>query len=407
MIEPKSFYKKLDNILNKISKEQAGINYLFTILSALEETFGEAIRIANGRIYEAQVEEYVLIYPENPGNGGYPEQIPTKSEAIVHVQDYGTYIYDSPFLSIDPAVSKGGEYAIPAAFIIESKEENWIFVYDLKSGWVREEVEFCFNSVRQALDYRFFSEGIIDDLKQAAIIQRSLLPEKLPQIPGFDIAFRSKAADLIVGDLYDFHVFDEESFGVCIGDACGHGLPAALLVRDVVTGLRMGLEKEMKLVHIIKKLNRVIHQSNYSTRYVSLFYCEIQNDGDIVYINAGHPSPLLVCGKQIKELPATGITIGFLPEIKLHQLFTRMEPDSLLVLYSDGVFERQNQRGESFGLDRLKDLVIEYQSKRAREIVDKIFETLYEFGDGNKWKDDTTVLIIKRVNDGNLKSTSS
>lgn len=88
-----------------------------------------------------------------------------------------------------------------------------------------------------------------------------------------------------MGYLYDFHVFDEESFRVCIGDACGHGLQAALLVRDVLTGLRMGLEKEMKLVHIIKKLNRVIHRSNYSTHYASLFYCEIQNDGDLVCVN--------------------------------------------------------------------------------------------------------------------------
>jgi serine phosphatase RsbU (regulator of sigma subunit) len=103
--------------------------------------------------------------------------------------------------------------------------------------------------------------------------------------------------------------------------------------------MRMGLEKEMKLVHIIKKLNRVVHRSNYSTRYASLFYCEIQNDGDLVFVNAGYPPPLLVHDKQIKELPATGITIGFLAEIKLHQMYTRMEPDDLLVLNSDGIIE--------------------------------------------------------------------
>jgi len=398
LIEPKSFYKKLDNLLDKISREKAGTNYLYTILLALEETFGESIRIANGRIYEAQVEEYVLIYPEMTDNGAYPEIIPAKSEAIVHVQDYGTYIYDNPILSIDPAVSKGWEYAIPAAFRIEAKEENWIFVYDLKSGWVREEVEFCFNSVRQALDHRLFSEGIKDDLKQAATIQHSLLPEKPPQIHGFDIAFRSRAADLIVGDLYDFHIFDEESFGVCIGDACGHGLPAALLVRDVVTGLRMGLEKEMKLVHIIKKLNRVVHRSNYSTRYASLFYCEIQNDGDLVYVNAGHPAPLLVHNNQIKELQATGITIGFLAEIKLHQMYTRMVPNDLLVLYSDGIVESQNQNGEIFGLDNLKKLAIEHRTNTSQQIVDEIFKSLYKFGDKNKWKDDSTVMVIKRIN---------
>lgn len=122
----------------------------------------------------------------------------------------------------------------------------------------------------------------------------------------------------------------------------------------------MGLEKEMKLVHIIKKLNRVIHRSNYSTHYASLFYCEIQNDGDLVCVNVWHPSSLLVRGKQIKELPAIGITVGFLSEIKLHQLYTCMEPNGLLVLYSDWVLERQNQKGETFGLDRLKDLAIEY-----------------------------------------------
>jgi sigma-B regulation protein RsbU (phosphoserine phosphatase) len=76
------------------------------------------------------------------------------------------------------------------------------------------------------------------------------------------------------------------------------------------------------------------------------------------------------------------------------------------VLYSDGVFERQNQKGETFGLDRLKDLAIEYQSKVAREIVDEIFETLYEFGEKNKWKDDTTMLVIKRGNEENLKGST-
>jgi hypothetical protein len=184
LIEPKSFYKKLDDILDKISREKAGTNYLYIILSALEKAFGEAIKIANGRIYEAQVEEYVLIYPEKADNAAYPELIPAKSEAIVPVQDYGTYIYDNPILGIDPSVGEGWECAIPAAFRIEGKEENWIFVYNLKSGWVREEVEFCFNSVRQAIDHRLFSEGNNDDLKQAAIIQHSLLPKSHPKSPG-------------------------------------------------------------------------------------------------------------------------------------------------------------------------------------------------------------------------------
>lgn len=406
MIQPKSFYKKLDSILDSIFRAKAGNTYLYTILSELELTFGDAIRIANGRIYESEAEAYVLIYPDPAEHVEYPERIPAGSEAIVHVQDYGTYIYDNPILSIDPTVSGGNEYAIPAAFMVEGKDMNWIFVYDLQSGWVREEVEFCFNSVRQALVHRLFFDGIKDDLKQAEVIQRSLLPEKPPRIAGFQIAFGYRAAELIVGDLYDFHVFDEESFGVCIGDACGHGLPAALLVRDVVTGLRMGLEKEMKLVHIIKKLNRVIHRSNYSTRFVSLCYCEIQTDGDLVYVNAGHSPPLLVSGAHCVELQATGMALGFVADLKLHQLYRRMDADGVLVLYSDGVVERQNQVGAAFGTDRLKDRVIALQARPAGEIVDELFAALHAFGDESKWKDDTTILVIKRSADGQVRRSA-
>jgi sigma-B regulation protein RsbU (phosphoserine phosphatase) len=399
LIDPKSFYAKLDNILNRIFKDAKGTDFLFTILSALESKFGEAIKIANGRIYEAQGENYVLIYPEGVKETNYPACIPVNSEAIIHVERYGTYIYNDPVLSIDPKVSQQSEYAIPAAFIIESKEENWIFVFDLRAGWVREEMEFCFNQVREALDNRLFSEGHKEDLKQAASIQNSLLPENPPQIPGYDIAFRSRAAEFIVGDFYDFHIFDDESFGVCIGDACGHGLPAALLVRDVVTGLRMGLEKEMKLVYSLKKLNRVIHRSNYSTRFVSLFYCEIQNGGDMVYVNAGHPPVLLFSGQETKQLEATGITLGFLPEIKIHQQYAQIKNDDALVLYSDGVTERQNRLGEDFGMERLKEVVNKNQHKTAAEIVDTLFDRITKFGENKNWQDDTTVLIIKRAQD--------
>ncbi len=396
MIEPKTFYKKLDNVLSKIFKARVSTRDLFTIVEELENTFADDIGIANGRIYESQNNRYLLIYPEKIEQIAYPETLSSASDAVTHVHRYGTYIYDDPGLSIDPDVGKGAEYAIPAAFIIESKDRRWIFVFDLKSGWIREEVEFCFNSVRVALNNHLYSESIKDDLKQAANIQHSLLPDQPPPTPGFEIAFRSRAAEFIVGDLYDFHSFDDESFGVCIGDACGHGFPAALLVRDVVTGLRMGLEKEMKIVYSVKKLNRVIHRSNYSTRFVTLFYGELQRDGDIAYINAAHPPPFLVSNGDVKELAATGIALGFMPEIKLHQSYARMNPGDILVLYSDGVIERQNTAGDFFGLERLQELVRQHRTRNTQEIVDLVFDTIYKFGDQTNWRDDTTVLVIKR-----------
>ena len=399
MIEPKTFYRKLDVLLRKIGKERSGKNFLFSIATELEETFGADLHISNGRIYQEDVEDFELIGP--PGKEELKqvaEKIPIDSDAVQRVLQFGSYIYDDPSLTIDSYVSRRGEYAIPVAFaVVRSPEERWLFVFELTGGWVREEIEFCMNAVRAALNYRLFSEAIKSDLQQAAHIQQSLLPARPPKMRGYDIAARSLPAELVGGDLYDFFYFDEEMFGISVGDASGHGLPAALLVRDVVTGLRMGMEKEMKMVQTLKKLNRVIHRSTYSTRFVSLFYGEIESNGNIIYANAGHPAPLLVHGSQLKELKANGIILGALPEISLSRAYAYFEPGGLLVMYSDGIFERRNGEDQAYGLARLKELVLRNQSKSAQEILDLIFRAVAEHGEGTSWEDDATVVVVKRV----------
>jgi sigma-B regulation protein RsbU (phosphoserine phosphatase) len=398
MIELRTFYKKLDAILNIIFQEISGADFLHSVLVELEKVFGEAIKIKNGRIYEQQDREYLLIYTCEDGSGKIivPETLPADTRAIRKVLRYGTYIFDDPEISLDPGANKKDQYSIPAAFTINRRDAKYIFVYDLQAGWNREEIEFCFNTVREALNNRLFADGYEYDLKQAANIQKSLLIDHLPEVAGFDLALKSEAAELVIGDLYDFYKHDNAFFGVCIGDACGHGLPAALLVRDVVTGLRMGLEKEMKLAHTVKKLNRVIHRSNYSTRYVSLFCCEIENDGNVLYINAGHPPALIIDNDRAHQLPATGITLGYLPEIDLHRGYARLNPGNLLVMYSDGITERMNQNGTEFGLEGLQGLIIKEQKRKSQELVDMVFDVLYTYGDHQPWQDDTTLIIIKR-----------
>src|SRR6185503_5413690 len=96
---------------------------------------------------------------------------------------------------------------------------------------------------------------------EAAEIQQSLLVEQAPDFAGYEIAFRSIPAEEVGGDFCDFNVLDNDILGLAIGDASGHGLPAALLVRDVVIGMRMGIERELKVAPVLTKLNRVIHRS--------------------------------------------------------------------------------------------------------------------------------------------------
>ncbi len=399
MTEPKVFYRKLDALLRKISKERTGKKFLFSILTELETLFSTDLRLANGKLYQENQDEFVLLSPPGqPRLKNAIARLPMASEAIQRVLQFGSYIFDDPALAVVFGIDGDGEYAIPAAFLVtKNQSERWLFLFDLHGGWMREEVEFCMNAVRAALNYRLFSDAVKSDMQQAAHIQQSLLPASAPAVRGFEMAARSQPAELVGGDLFDYILFDDEMFGVAVGDASGHGLPAALLVRDVVTGLRMGLEKHMKIVATLKKLNRVIHRSTYSSRFVSLFYAEIETNGNVIYANAGHPAPLLVQGKNVLEFKTGGMILGALPEIALHRGFVYFEPGAVLYMFSDGIFERQDRQGNQFGLERLKALAIQHQEKSAPEILQAIFDAVFEFGEGEKWEDDATLVVVKRL----------
>lgn len=398
MIEPKTFYRNFDDLLQKIRRDASGKNFLSSILNEIHKNFQDALQIGSLRLYEDRGDRFILtITIGQQRSNSIPQKIPIGDEAIQKVLEHRSYIYDDAQMSIAPEMSTQETYAVPAAILIRGPEQRWIIVFELNEGWVREEVAFSLNAIRSALNQRLFSDAIQTELEQAAQIQRSLLPRHTPKIQGYQIAARTQATEIVGGDLYDYFEFDDELFGVCIGDASGHGIPAALLVRDLVIGLRMGLEKHMKMVHTLQKLNDVIYRSTYSSRFVSLFYCEFEKDGHMIYVNAGHPSPFLVHGKKITELKATGLILGALPEITLHRSYARMEKDSVLVLYSDGLFERENQKGELFRIERLQQLALENRSRNAEDIVNIIFNEVYDYGNRSKWEDDSTLVVIKRL----------
>lgn len=398
MIDPKTFYRDFDILLKRIHHEKRHKNFIFSILKEVQANFGSSLKLGNLRIYEERGDEFILVHC-NVEQNGRPliKRLFASSKAVQELLHHGSYIYDSVDFSIDPDLRKNNYYSIPAAMVIKGPEKRWIVVFELKDGWSREEVLFSLNAVRTALNYRLFSEAIQNDLQQAAQIQQSLLPAHPPTIPGYQIAARSQTTEIVGGDLYDFFEFGEDNFGVCIGDASGHGLPAALLVRDVVIGLRMGLEKNMKMVYSFQRLNNVIYRSTFSSRFVSLFYGEIERDGHMIYVNAGHPAPFVVHEDQVTELKATGLILGALPEITLHRSYAQLKPGSVLVMFSDGIFERENSKEETYGIKRLKKLVMKYQKLSAQEILDNIFEDVFEFGNRNKWEDDSTAIVVKRL----------
>ncbi len=263
MIQPKDLYRKLAKLLENIDEGRTKDDFLFSVILKLENSFGKDLHIQKGCLYVEHLDQFLLVeHPERHEPGDPEAMVVLDPKIVKHVIINKSFIFDDLSLINNKQISPQKNYAIPAAFIVHNPDKKWIFVFTLENNWVREEVEFCFNAVRTLLNFRLHSEAMNNNIKQAALIQQSLLPANPPQIPGYETAGGSYPAEYVGGDFFDFSVFGDDFFSVAVGDASGHGLPAALMVRDVVTGLRMGVEKEMKMTETLQK-SKSCHPPQY------------------------------------------------------------------------------------------------------------------------------------------------
>ena len=205
-------------------------------------------------------------------------------EAVALVVQHKSYIFDG---------DAGAPWGANSVGVVIGEENQFLMAFRLESGWEREILELSLNSIRNTLNYIRTSRRVGAVFQEAQEIQKSLLPKSDPVFEGYDIAGRSLPAELVGGDLYDYLSYGEDVLGIAIGDASGHGLPAALLARDVLTGLRMGAEREFKISGLLAKLNRVINASTLSTRFISLVFGELERNGTFVYVNAGNDQAAL------------------------------------------------------------------------------------------------------------------
>ncbi len=203
--------------------------------------------------------------------------------------------------------------------------------------------------------------------------------------------------ETVGGDFFDFIPLSPKIMGVAIADVSGHGLPAALQVRDIYMGLRMGLGRDYKIVRTIERLNHIIHESILTSRFVSMFYGELEANGNFLYVNAGHPPPFhLGADGDVTFLESGGVVLGPLADASYERGFVLVEPGDLLVLYTDGIIEARPRGGrDEYGVDRLVEVVRRYRLKPAQEIMDAVFADVKRFSDGGAPSDDRTVVVVR------------
>ena len=395
-LDAKPLYRQLDSLFGSVERQRSRKKVMESFLEEFFRTLRYDLNLRGGLLYEPRRDSVELVKQVGDLPGAVAEALDPDSPPARLIFQHGVYIFAEP--GWDDAPARFGLLPPgPAAGIaVGRKPDRYVLLFLLEPGWVREELDFALNTVRAALGARLIEERLRGGLNEAARIQQSLLVEEPPPFAGYQIAARSLAAEEVGGDFFDFHTFDHELMGLAIGDASGHGLPAALLVRDVVTGLRMGLEKDLKIAEVFARLNRVIHRSNLSSRFVSVFYGELEAGGNIEYVNAGHPPPLIFGTSRVAELSTGGTVIGPLPEVRFRHGSCRLDPGDLLVMYTDGILERRNRQGEFFGEERLRAAVLSADAGSATAVLERLFTVATDFSRSRSWEDDATIVVVRR-----------
>jgi len=237
------------------------------------------------------------------------------------------------------------------------------------------------------------------DLAQAAEIQRGILPEKAPEIPGLDLAGFNAPCRTVGGDYYGFVSYPAGRVGLALGDVSGKGMPAALMVMAFEARLRVLAEDEDSAADVVSRLNKITCENCPSNRFITFFFGILDPiKGDLFYANAGHNPPFVVrASGEVEVLRGGGPVLGILPVAAYAQDKARVGPRDLLVIYSDGVTEATNTAEEEYGEERLAEVLRSRRGESASAIVDAVTESLQQFTSGAPQADDITLVVAKRV----------
>ena len=250
---------------------------------------------------------------------------------------------------------------------------------------------------------RLEQERIREELAVAREIQQTLLPERFPRGPAFEVSAINLPSREIGGDYFDFLVTppdgedDIEKVLMVVGDVSGKGTPAALLMASLQATLRAVYESQPQLAATAGKVNTVIHRSTSAEKFITLFLAEYDIAARaLTYVNAGHNFPVLTrsTGEQIL-LEDGGLLVGVVENTEYDEGRIPIESGDVLTIYTDGVTEAMNRADEEFGEERLMSILRDRSYLAAREIRDEIYREVLTFAGDRSQSDDLTLVILK------------
>lgn len=243
-------------------------------------------------------------------------------------------------------------------------------------------------------------KAVQQEMEFASRIQKKLLPDTPPKIPGYSIDGRNITAQSVGGDYFDYIQIDKHRWAVCLGDISGKGLPASLLMSNLQAILRGQILHLDSPAAILNKANVQLYQSTNSEKFATLFLGIVNTKEHTLYFSSGgHEYPYLVKENgSCTRLVANGVPLGIVDRFEYPEETIDLEPGDCLFVYSDGVTESMGGDEEEFGEERLERLLVSAESERYKpdKLIDLVFNASIDHSGKQHLFDDMTALVLLR-----------
>lgn len=264
--------------------------------------------------------------------------------------------------------------------------------------------------IQQLVQERVFKERMERELEIAKEVQAQLFPNRSPIMKHLEVSGVCMPARVVSGDYFDYLPLDPDTLGLAVGDICGKGISAALLMANLQATLRSNAmnirhngksQEEKDVAEIMQSMNRQIYEYTADNKFATLFY-GVYSDATrmLTYCNAGHNPPLYFEGEHIRQLGTGGTVIGIFSDSQYEQDTLELKAGGILVAFTDGVVEGVNEYGEEFGEDRIIKLVQSNMDLNAEGLRSIIVEQVLSWTSAGERGDDMTLMVVKMHHTG-------
>lgn len=264
------------------------------------------------------------------------------------------------------------------------------------------QLQTAYDELKAAQAQLIEKERLERELQVAADIQLSILPDVLPDFDEFGFGARILPARQVGGDFYDVFVLKDGRVGVLIGDVADKGVPSALFMARAHALIMAEADIGLTAGDALRLVNTHITRLQKSTQFVTVLYGILDmHTREFSFARAGHEPPLLLhLDGSVERIPhSSGMALGLWDAIMLDERTIELLPGDTLLLYTDGMTDCRDPKGEAFGLERIKKILSGFANLNAQQVCDNLLETLKKYQDGSKQDDDVTLVAVSAVSD--------